>query len=477
MSTSNTEKKYVAVVGIALFIALALFGGASSVSASGLDGWEDIGGGSTGWYDTGDGYYSDTGWYDTGDGYYSDTGWYDTGSGYGLDTGWYDTGDGYYSDTSWYDTGDGYAFDTGWYDTGDGYSVASGYDAYDVYDVYEETYETYDEYGVKYSYNDYGYNNSYSQGCTSGCGKSYTTPGCTSCNPVRVTPPPPVSYPPIVIPPSPPSRPSNNSTVVNTNTCTHNSCNTSVNNIDNSINGSFNYTAPVTPIFQPQPLAQYVFPQQPVIPGNFCTITASPSSVQSGQPTFLSWTSNQGVTSAWLSDGIGRVAPNGTLVARPSVSTNYVLTVQGFGGTYTCNTFVNVSGTYVSLTQIPYTGLDFGAMGTAIYWLGLISFAGAAAYLALYYQGGAAVFMGSILGNTMKLAKSETKAPVQAYAPIAAPKMFAREARTAFTPVKTENRVLENLPVSRAVSSPKDSIAFSKAENEQGTPRIVITRS
>ena len=44
---------------------------------------------------------------------------------------------------------------------------------------------------------------------------------------------------------------------------------------------------------------------------------------------------------------------------------------------------------YVALTQIPYTGFDYGPIGNTLYWLGLLSFAVAGAYLVVYYRGGA----------------------------------------------------------------------------------------
>ncbi|MDB5187700.1 MAG: hypothetical protein JWO50_220 [Candidatus Kaiserbacteria bacterium] len=43
-------------------------------------------------------------------------------------------------------------------------------------------------------------------------------------------------------------------------------------------------------------------------------------------------------------------------------------------------------GTKVRLTQIPYTGFDFGPVGNSIYWLALFLFALSAAYLLIYSQ-------------------------------------------------------------------------------------------
>ena len=54
--------------------------------------------------------------------------------------------------------------------------------------------------------------------------------------------------------------------------------------------------------------------------------------------------------------------------------------------------------TYVQLTQIPYTGVDFGAFGDSAYWLGFTLFALAGAYLILYYKGGFVSFFRQIFG-------------------------------------------------------------------------------
>src|SRR3989344_4347506 len=116
-----------------------------------------------------------------------------------------------------------------------------------------------------------------------------------------------------------------------------------------------------------------------------CTISANPSTIQNGQTSYLTWNSMGNVTSAWLSDGLGSVASNGSLAVRPNRSTNYTLTVSGPSGASTCNAYVNVAGSYVSLTQIPYTGFDFGPMGNALYFAALIAFALAAGYLVVYY--------------------------------------------------------------------------------------------
>ncbi|HET8581095.1 MAG TPA: hypothetical protein VFL98_01345 [Candidatus Paceibacterota bacterium] len=130
----------------------------------------------------------------------------------------------------------------------------------------------------------------------------------------------------------------------------------------------------------------------------YCSITSSQNYVTSGGASYLSWTST-GATSAWLSDGIGSVATNGSLIVHPSGTTHYVLTVSdGYGHTQTCSTDTYVNGTYVSLTQVPYTGFDFGPVGDTIYWFVLAGGALAAAYFLTMYRGGAVNFALSALG-------------------------------------------------------------------------------
>src|SRR3989338_8362471 len=385
MYTNSLTSKIVLFTAIAMLAVLPFVTRADGE----FDGYD--GGYFGGGYDGGDfggGY--DGGYF--GDGY--DGGYF----GDGYDGGYF--GDGY--DGGYF--GDGY--DGGYF--GEGYDGVAGCD----YGCYT------DEYGV-----DYFYDESFSGGGSYGYSTPRTTPGCTSCGGSRSTPPITVRNPSYPSTPSYPSYPSYppqrpqpqqpqpyvyNYPSSNTNVNTITNTNTNVNNVDNSnnsINNSFNSSvARVTPVssYPVQYPVQYTFPPTyvptPTYHNTYCTLTASPSYIQNGQASYLSWTS-YGATSAWLSDGIGMVAPNGTLAVRPNQSMTYTLTVSGFGGTRTCQAYVNVSGAapYVALSQIPYTGFDLGTLGNTMYWLGLLSFAVAAAYLVLYYRGGASIFLPSIL--------------------------------------------------------------------------------
>jgi hypothetical protein len=82
-----------------------------------------------------------------------------------------------------------------------------------------------------------------------------------------------------------------------------------------------------------------VTPTQHTAPS--CTLSASPDSITYGGSTTLSWNSSN-ATSASMST-IGSVALSGSYSIAPSVTTTYILTVSGQGGTTTCQRTVTVS--------------------------------------------------------------------------------------------------------------------------------------
>ena len=260
-------------------------------------------------------------------------------------------------------------------------------------------------------------------------------------------------------------------------------------NNNNNVNNNTNTVSVVVPVAQTQTTypIQYVYPQQPtqycpagstgiypncVYPtyptqNAYCTISASPSSIANGQAAYLTWSST-GATSAWLSDGIGTVAPTGSLAVRPNTSKTYTLTISGYGGTRTCSTYVTVQGSYISLSQIPYTGFDAGILGNAMYWLSLISFAIAGAYLAVYYKGGAFALAGAMIGSR-KVSMNEipTPSPIETDVP-------TETAVETMTPSPID--ALENLPVAPMAKATMDSMQVLHSK-EGSAPRIVITRS
>ena len=384
---SKKQKLSVVFLSIAVLILLGGLALPQTTHAQEL-GWVDTYGDNLGWADT---YGDNLGWYDS---YGDNLGWADT---YGDNLGWADT----YGDNLGY-------VDT--YGNNLGYADTYGDQCYECYT---------DEYGVQYSYRD-----SYS---------SYSTPGCSYCQPPRYSTPPGVaynpSYPRPTPQPAPPPRPFPTPTPTsnsNTSNCVNNSCNsntnTNINNVDNSnnsINHSFNTSvAKVTPV-QTQPPhypVQYVFPP---------TYTPPPTYIQ--PPTYL--------------------PPTPTYRPAP----------------------------YVALSQIPYTGFDLGPFGNAAYLGGILVFAGALAYLVLYYKGGAAVFIPSVFGSrrSPRVARAvAVSAPANA---IATPAMFAGKSAARASAPSASHRTLPNLPIAHTSGSPKD--AMTTVRSEAGSaPRIVITR-
>ncbi|MEK7509447.1 MAG: hypothetical protein AAB605_01920 [Patescibacteria group bacterium] len=367
-------------------------------------------------------------------------------------------------------------YDYTYYDT---YTLDYDYTYYDTYTpdygyMYYDTYTPdYYDYGcgsLCYDYVDYYVDDySYSSGC-SWCGGfggyNYSTPHYPTYIPqVSVGQPARSS--------SAPSYYSNTNTNTNVNNIT---------NIDNSINDSFNnYNSNNTSLV-------VATPQYPVVytsPAPSCTInhalTGGYGYYNAGNVAYLSWTS-QNATSAFLSN-VGTVGVSGSQNVYPSYTTTYTLTVYGANGqTANCATTVNVNTylppvhtpptyvpptyvppivqqPYVALTQIPYTGFDFGPLGNSIYWLSLMGFAIAGAYLMVYYRGGAFA-----LATTMIPTRKLLTPVIAPKAPFLIEKEAAEAARVA--------------PVVAAIrkAGTSDTMAIIKS-TDGSMPKIVIERN
>ena len=72
------------------------------------------------------------------------------------------------------------------------------------------------------------------------------------------------------------------------------------------------------------------------------TLSASPSTINPGDSTTLSWTSTD-ATDADIEPGVGKVAVQGSTPVNPTSSTTYTITATGPGGTATATTRVTVS--------------------------------------------------------------------------------------------------------------------------------------
>jgi uncharacterized repeat protein (TIGR01451 family) len=75
-----------------------------------------------------------------------------------------------------------------------------------------------------------------------------------------------------------------------------------------------------------------------------CTLTANPTTIQTGGTSTLSWTTTN-ATSASINQGIGAVTPvtSGNITVSPTTTTTYTMTVTGTGGTSTCIAQVSIS--------------------------------------------------------------------------------------------------------------------------------------
>ncbi len=170
-------------------------------------------------------------------------------------------------------------------------------------------------------------------------------------------------------------------TVTNTNTNVNVNNNTAIAVVQ--IPGNSNPSYPSYPSY----------PSTPSYPAPYCSIYQAQSYGSYGaRPVYLSWSSSN-AQSAYLSN-YGSVAVNGSQTVYPTYSTTYTLTVYGYNGQQaTCQTTVQMNSyvppvpttPYVSLTQIPYTGFDFGTVGNAMYWAGLAIVALGGAYLAVFF--------------------------------------------------------------------------------------------
>ncbi len=208
-----------------------------------------------------------------------------------------------------------------------------------------------------------------------------------------------------------------------------------------------------------------------------CTITANPVNIQNGSSSYLSWTST-GASSAYLNDGLGNVAPNGSLTVRPENSRNYILTVIGSNGAQqTCTTFLSVSGSYLPLNQIPYTGFDLGPIGNTMYWFALALFAVAAGYLIVYFMP----------LSRMRSTRSSVHAEHVHEATIIServtvPAIFSNKEPKFSTEVRAYVEAPENLPVLHSErheqkhTELKDSMSFAESK-EGGAPSIFIGRA
>jgi len=104
------------------------------------------------------------------------------------------------------------------------------------------------------------------------------------------------------------------------------------------------------------------------------TLTAKPSTVEEGQSSTLSWTS-QDATDLELAPGVGKVGVQGSTTVTPQRSTTYTLTATGPGGTQTATARVTVTDPPPPPPKLPPNTLQLTDWdgeywdGTSNYWI------------------------------------------------------------------------------------------------------------
>lgn len=269
----------------------------------------------------------------------------------------------------------GYSADTfggGWYDVGSGYTPAANTGWYDVASGYTPVNDTgwYDVgSGYTPSYSTPSYSNGYGSGYSTGgysTGGYSTGGGYTIGTPIA---PHPILYPAPISTPAV-STPSNTYAPTTVNTCTGNSCNSD----DHSV---VNITNPAPVINNNNVVANY---QQPVATQQYC---------------------QSGYYGTYPNCYINQQPPS---YPRPPV-------------------VYNTATPYVSLSQVPYTGLELGFWGTIAYWGAFVLFALFAAYLIAIkrVQNNIANYLKSVLFGTDEEEVETTETAPATPSPASAP--------------------------------------------------------
>ncbi|MGH9715672.1 MAG: peptidoglycan-associated lipoprotein Pal [Candidatus Acidiferrales bacterium] len=98
-----------------------------------------------------------------------------------------------------------------------------------------------------------------------------------------------------------------------------------------AVGGCKKQVAATTPAPAPAP------PSPPTV-----TLNATPTTIQSGQTSTLSWSSTN-ATDLDIEPGVGKVAPQGSTPVTPGTSTTYTITATGSGGSATASARVDIS--------------------------------------------------------------------------------------------------------------------------------------
>lgn len=120
---------------------------------------------------------------------------------------------------------------------------------------------------------------------------------------------------------------------------------------------------------------------------------------------------------------------------------------------------VRSSYPYVALSQIPYTGFDYGPVGNALYWLALVLFAALGAYLIVFYKGGALAFSSVLLGGFSLPERTHAHEEGKEHPMI----------------VAMREKVAEREESNPVAAHAGDAMSFETLDGE--APRIIVTRN
>ncbi len=123
----------------------------------------------------------------------------------------------------------------------------------------------------------------------------------------------------------------------------------------------------------------------------WCKLSVSDKTIRYGDKVTLSWDS-EGADYGKINNGIGEVDEEGSEKVYPKKTTTYAGTFYNDDDKVTCKVTVKVEDKYIpppvypqtpyiTLSSVPYTGLDLGPVGTAVYWSFLMLWCVLAAYL------------------------------------------------------------------------------------------------
>jgi hypothetical protein len=219
-----------------------------------------------------------------------------------------------------------------------------------------------------------------------------------------------------------------------------------INNVNTNQNNNQNVNNVVVNVPTYQPVVS-----QPIYNAPSCSLTASQTYIAYGQPVTIYWNSNN-ANSGTINNGIGNVTVNGSRTMYPAYTTTYTGTFYGYNGQQeNCSVTVQVSSgvtynnppvnntPYVTLSEVPYTGLELGTTGTILYWGFLVLWCLFAAYLVVIkrthlsiYRWYSEMLFGtpSFAGNGMtSTAQATYSTPVTTYsAPVVRPAATTNDA-------------------------------------------------